>query len=714
MTPEAVPSHDHVVSSITPVTEATLLGFGGPAATGDAEEIALSSGDLSFAWLPGSLTISLGLNVVSNSELATMAQATIKGRASGAGTGNATDLTATQVRTILDVPTNAEAILDTILDAKGDLISASAADTPLRLAVGSAGQVLTVDAAEATGLKWATIAGTGDVVGPGSATDNAIARFDGTTGKLIQNSGLTIDDSGYISIASGATDLLFIRTSNGNILQLIATASAVNYLSLTNGATTEEVTIGASGTDTDIAINLLPKGAGLVTINGVEVVTISGTQTLTNKSIVATQLTGIIADARMPDLTGDVTTAEGTVATTIAAGAVTLAKMANLAQDQFIGRVTASTGVPETATITAAARTVLDDVSVAAMRTTLDVPSNAEAILDTLIDAKGDLIVGSAADTPARLAVGTNTHVLTADSTQATGVKWAAAGGSPGGSTTQVQYNNAGAFGGISVFTFNGTHLLLTTTTKLQFHDTGIFIHASSDGNLLIESDTNATLRGNTLTTIGVAGDVTMGDSTERDWYAQTAGKINLGKAGNEVNNVISIGTSQFYAGQLRAGTSTGYAAKVGGVIEINTTSVGNVGTGEDNLMTFAVPANTLAVNEQSIWFEAAGTIANNINAKRLKVKFGSTTILDTGAAGIPVSTAIQWVVRGCIIRTGAATQKCFATLQTSSATLTVPAGYATAAETLSGAVTLKLTGEAVSNNDVVQEMFKVGYHPAP
>ena len=51
--------------------------------------------------------------------------------------------------------------------------------------------------------------------------------------------------------------------------------------------------------------------------------------------------------------------------------AVTLAKMANLAQDQFIGRVTASTGVPETATITAAARTVLDDATAAAMVDTL-------------------------------------------------------------------------------------------------------------------------------------------------------------------------------------------------------------------------------------------------------------------------------------------------------------------------------------------------------
>ncbi len=52
------------------------------------------------------------------------------------------------------------------------------------------------------------------------------------------------------------------------------------------------------------------------------------------------------------------------------------------------------------------------------------------------IDAKGDLIVGSADNTIARLAVGTNGHVLTADSAATNGVKWAAAAG--GGKVLQV------------------------------------------------------------------------------------------------------------------------------------------------------------------------------------------------------------------------------------------------------------------------------------
>ena len=53
--------------------------------------------------------------------------------------------------------------------------------------------------------------------------------------------------------------------------------------------------------------------------------------------------------------------------------------------------------------------------------------AHTDFIAKAIVDAKGDIIAATAADTVARLAVGTNDHVLTADSTQSTGIKWAAA-----------------------------------------------------------------------------------------------------------------------------------------------------------------------------------------------------------------------------------------------------------------------------------------------
>lgn len=69
---------------------------------------------------------------------------------------------------------------------------------------------------------------TGKVTGPGSATDNAIARYDGTTGKLIQNSGASIDDSGNITATniSGSTsgtntgDVTLNTALNSNLMSI--------------------------------------------------------------------------------------------------------------------------------------------------------------------------------------------------------------------------------------------------------------------------------------------------------------------------------------------------------------------------------------------------------------------------------------------------------------------------------------------------------------
>jgi hypothetical protein len=75
----------------------------------------------------------------------------------------------------------------------------------------------------------------------------------------------------------------------------------------------------------------------------------------------------------------------------------------------------------------------------------------------TEIDAKGDLVVGTGADTFARLAVGTNDYVLTADSVEATGLKWASAAAS---------FNTGYSFTSGSQNTSSSTYVDLSTVTS--------------------------------------------------------------------------------------------------------------------------------------------------------------------------------------------------------------------------------------------------------
>jgi len=100
---------------------------------------------------------------------------------------------------------------------------------------------------------------------------------------------------------------------------------------------------------------------------------------------------------------------------------------------------------------------------------------DSNAIQNSIVDAKGDLIVATANDTPARLAVGTNGHVLTADSTAATGVKWAAAAG--GGKILQVVQATYSTTTTIASTTFTDTGLSLSITPSSTSSQILIFIN---------------------------------------------------------------------------------------------------------------------------------------------------------------------------------------------------------------------------------------------
>ncbi len=112
---------------------------------------------------------------------------------------------------------------------------------------------------------WATVSGAGDVVGPASATDNAVVRFDTTTGKLIQSSGLTVTDG----------------------------------VSPTLSATTNFTIQAGSGT-----LNLIDGVGSVPSFNGVPAVSTTGTQTLTNKTLTVPVLSSTAANPGQTDVAG--------------------------------------------------------------------------------------------------------------------------------------------------------------------------------------------------------------------------------------------------------------------------------------------------------------------------------------------------------------------------------------------------------------------------
>ena len=181
-------------------------------------------------------------------------------------------------------------------------------------------------------------------------------------------------------------------------------------------------------------------------------------------------------------------------------------------------------------------------------------------------------------------------------------------------------------------------------------------------------------------------------------------------------NSVITFGfdsalnKSEVALGTLAGlvGTSTTFA-KVGGVLLSSTTGVGNITTGEDDLMSYTCPASTLGADGDSYEFEFSGSFAATANNKRVRIKYGGTTMLDTTALLI---NSGNWFCFGRIIRTGAATQRYYVEFSTDNALLVATAKTGTAAETLSGTVTLKATGEATATDDIRNETLHVRWHP--
>lgn len=92
--------------------------------------------------------------------------------------------------------------------------------------------------------------------GPGSATDKAIVIFNGTGGSTVQNSTITIPGANQISGVGEVDD-----TAGLPVWKCTTTASAVNWLQITQGASNVGATLASAGASTNIALNLNGKGS---------------------------------------------------------------------------------------------------------------------------------------------------------------------------------------------------------------------------------------------------------------------------------------------------------------------------------------------------------------------------------------------------------------------------------------------------------------------
>jgi hypothetical protein len=190
----------------------------------------------------------------------------------------------------------------------------------------------------------------GDVVGPSSATDNAVARFDTTTGKLLQNSVVLVGDTGVVT---GVTEL----TASTKVVSPHFDAQNSAGGALRNASGTAQLQWGGGGGNNlsvDVAINInpanaqvaiSPTGTGSVAINPATAGTmnnmvIGGTTPLaiTGTTITATSFVG--SGASLTNVVNSAAAGTG-ISVSASTGAVTIT---NTAPDQTVA-ISSGTGI---------------------------------------------------------------------------------------------------------------------------------------------------------------------------------------------------------------------------------------------------------------------------------------------------------------------------------------------------------------------------------
>ncbi len=196
-------------------------------------------------------------------------------------------------------------------------------------------------------------------------------------------------------------------------------------------------------------------------------------------------------------------------------------------------------------------------------------------IQPTIFDAKADLLTATANDTPARLAVGTNGQVLTADSTAGTGLAWATP--SSGGMTLLSTTSLTGSSVTLSSISqsYKTLHLEIKGARSNTGADTVLIRFNSDTGNnyenrrWTVDATTGAGAQGTNLDYIRFAGIGTSSTVAELtngqlDIFRYTdTSNINLSSnsAGNDGNKTIIMNQGRYIASAAITSITIGLTA---------------------------------------------------------------------------------------------------------------------------------------------------------
>jgi hypothetical protein len=428
----------------------------------------------------------------------------------------------------------------------------------------------------------------GDVVGPASATDNAVARYDTTTGKLIQNSVVTVGDT-------GATTGITTLSASTSVTTPIVQASNSGGLALKNSGGTTQMSVGAGGGDnmsinvstningTNAQIDISPTGTGHLHMKptgtgSIEIaptnagtmnnMVIGGTTPLaiTGTTITATSFVG--SGASLTNVVNSLAASTG-ISVSGATGAVTVT---NTAPDQTVV-LTAGTGISTSGTYP---NFTITNTSPSSGGTVTSVTGTSP-------------VVSSGGNTPAISMPAATTSV----NGYLTSTDWTTFNGKAPAvtyTTNYVPYGQGTTTPALSSnFQFNGTTLTLTSDASIS----GLTVGKGGGASVLNTAVGNVALASNS-------------SGTQNSAFGNGASNSNTSGGNN---------------------TAIGYYAQVFNTTGSNNTSVGNQ----------ALYANTTASNNTAVGYQAGYNITTGTNNTCIGYNAGANGVAFDGTYSVYV-----------------------------------------------------------------------------